>query len=278
VSGRRRVLATCVALVAAATFDLAHLATPGRAQNVPAARVAVIGDSVLLAARESIVAEFAGWDITIEASESLSLLGALGRLSELAATRDVVVLDLGYNDSTDLVEWRSRVERALGALARVPHVIWLDQRAFQPARDAMNTILVETATRFPNVDVASWNAEAVAHPEYVGPDGIHLVGAGPSAMAALIRARVGVALTPPTTTTVTTTTTRPESVRPERVQDDGAGSRAAPTSGRRRRDATPIAVWLGAAALVVTVATAVRHVRHRRTRRSRTGRQFRARQ
>src|SRR6476619_652284 len=65
-------------------------------------RVAVVGDSVLLGAKEELLTDFADQQITVDAVEDRSLLGAIGLFRSAGpALGDVVVLDLGYNDSSD---------------------------------------------------------------------------------------------------------------------------------------------------------------------------------
>ena len=86
-------------------------------------RVAVIGDSVLLGAKEELLAEFAGQQVTVDAVEDRSLLGAIGLFRSAGpALGDVVVLDLGYNDSSDPAVFRGRDrrrdDRARGRAAR----------------------------------------------------------------------------------------------------------------------------------------------------------------
>jgi hypothetical protein len=126
------------------------------------------------------------------------------------ALGDVVVLDLGYNDSDDPTVFRGRIDAAMAALSGVKRVIWLNQHEFTAGRAGMNAELVAAAARYPNLDVVDWNAEVAAHPTDVYGDAIHLTPSGQAAMAALVRQhfdRYVDSLRPTTTVPPTTTTT-----------------------------------------------------------------------
>src|SRR5262249_61589839 len=108
--------------------------------------------------------------------------------------------------------FRERIDGAMSALADVKRVIWLNQHEWQPGRAAMNAELVAAVARYPNLDVADWNAEVAAHPEDVNADSIQLTPPGRLAMRALVRAHVDqyvASLTPATTPSTSPSTTTP---------------------------------------------------------------------
>jgi hypothetical protein len=219
-------------IVAAVTLTAAALTAgppAANAQAPPALRVSMYGDSVMLGARDQLLARFAGMEVTVDAVEDRSLLGTVSLLRAAGpALGDVVVLDLGYNDSPDPAVFRGRIDDAMSALAGVKHVIWLDQHDWG-GRAAMNAELLAAAARYPNLDVVDWNAEVVAHPEDVYGDSIHLTPAGQAAMAALVRDhfdRYVTSLTPTTTAAPATTAT---------PATDRAGSAAGARSGAAAR-------------------------------------------
>jgi hypothetical protein len=210
----------------------------------------------MLGAREELLARFAGQPVTVDAVEDRSLLGAIslfrGAGPELG---DVVVLDLGYNDSSDPAVFRGRIDDAMAALAAVPRVLWLNQHDWG-GRAAMNAELAAAATRHPNLDVIDWNAEVTAHPEDVYGDAIHLTPPGQEAMATLVRQhydRYVESLRPTTTTAPPTTTT--STVPPTTVDRTAAGS--------ARDDADPeisrssLAIGGGVAVLLLVAGTAL---------------------
>ena len=226
----------------ALVLALSVLVVPVQDARADSVRVSVFGDSVLLGAANAIVGALPGDDVSVDARENLSLLGALGTLEAARPTvGDVVVLDLGYNDGTDLGAWRDRVDRAMAILADVPRVIWLTQSDFAPGRAEMNAELLAAASRYPNLAVADWSALVTAHPDFAYGDRVHLTPAGQDAMADLVRrhvdafvaARIAATSTtlPPTTTS--TTTTAPTTLPASAPGRDGSGTagRAASSGG-----------------------------------------------
>ena len=265
------------AIVAAALLTLTvWLAAPPRvpAQTpapTPALRVSVYGDSVLLGAREELLAQFAGQPVTVDAVENRSLLGAITLFQNAgAALGDVVVLDLGYNDVADPTVFRGRIDGAMAALAGVRHVLWLNQHDWGPGRAGMNAELVAAEGRYPNLEVIDWNSEVVAHPDEVYADSIHLTPSGQTAMAALVRQhydRYVASLTPTTTTTSTTSTTRPMSPSTTRPTSANAAA-AAVTDDDSGSDTRDLAI---AAGVVLVVVLAVVSVWRRAARRAGRG-------
>jgi len=255
---RAGVLAVALLVVACGLVAAAELVD---AQTQPT-RVSMFGDSVMLGAHDQLLAQFAGLPVTVDAQQDRSLLGTITTLQNLhAGPGDVVVLDLGYNDMADASVFRGRIDGAMRALAGAGRVIWLNQHEFGPGRDGMNAELVAATTRYPNLDVADWNAQVVAHPEFVYGDGIHLTPPGQVAMATLVRQRYDQYLDSlkPTTTTSTTTTTTPPPVRSLAARPAAA---AAPDHA-----GTPLLVAVAAGAIVV-LGIAVALVVRRRQRRA----------
>jgi hypothetical protein len=204
-------LRACLLAVATALASVLAVGATSTGAQTPPLRVSMIGDSVMLGAREQLLAQFAGLPVTVDAVEDRSVLGAIGMFQSAgAALGDVVVLDLGYNDSDDPAVFRERIDGAMAALAGVKRVLWLNQHEFRPGRAGMNAELSAAASRYPNLEVVDWNAEVAAHPEDVYGDAIHLTPAGQAAMASLVRQhfdRYVASLTPTTTATTTTSTT-----------------------------------------------------------------------
>src|SRR5262245_38045392 len=115
--------------------------TPAPAQ-AEVLRLSVFGDSVLLVASEEISEVLAGNNVTVDARQNLSLLGAIPTISDARpAIGDVVVLDLGYNDISDPAVWRDRVDQTMAILNGVPRVIWLSQSLYADGRAGMNAEL-----------------------------------------------------------------------------------------------------------------------------------------
>jgi lysophospholipase L1-like esterase len=227
------------------------------AQQPTTLRVTMFGDSVMLGARDALLAQFPGSAVTIDAQEDRSLLGAVGVMQAAQPLGDVVVLDLGYNDTDDRTVFRERIDTAMAVLAGVPRVIWLNQREFSPGRAGMNAELTAAVARYTNLDVVDWNAEVVAHPEDVYGDGIHLTPTGQRAMASSVRRAFDeyVASLEPTTTSTTPPETTPLSVtRPAATPEPKSSS---------PDDVPIIATAAGASILAIVMAVLVKRRRGR---------------
>jgi hypothetical protein len=147
--------------------------------------VFVVGDSVLLGAADAISLAFADWGAVVDAAVNRSTGAGLEVLrARRAEVQDVVVLSLGYNDGAAPAQWAAQVTATLDELADVELIVWLTLREARDYYVEDNRILRELAATRPNVVVADWNA--VAPPEGLGNDGLHLNATGAAAMTGLI--------------------------------------------------------------------------------------------
>lgn len=192
----------------------APLASPASAAPPPPGvdpRIVVIGDSVILGARDAVIGRLAGWQVTFEASVSLSTAGAVSVIDRhRGALGAITVIALGNNDGANPAILAARVDAVMGALPGAPVVVWVNLRTFREWVPTANTVLAEAAARWPNLEIADWNAISNPRPDWVAGDGLHLGAAGAAAIAELVGSHVDVAaarLAPPPPTTAPTTTT-----------------------------------------------------------------------
>jgi hypothetical protein len=249
---RRGFVAAVLGALAVSVF-----AAPAASAQTPSMRVSMFGDSVLLGARDQLLARFADQQASVDAQEDRSLLGAVSIFRAAGpALGDVVVLDFGYNDSTDPAVFRGRIDDAMSALANVKHVIWLNQHDWG-GRAAMNAELAAAPSRYPNLEVIDWNAEVDAHPEYVYGDSIHLTPAGQTAMATLVRSHFDgyVSSLTPTTTVPATTAAPATNAAPDVVRQPHPARGASRTRTDSGGDTRDLAEVLGVAVLVLVLAT-----------------------
>lgn len=187
-----------VGLVLALPATAAAAVPPGAAAPAPPtpaaapAQVLVVGDSVLLGAREQILDALAATNVTVHAAESRPALAALPELT--GSTADVVVVSLGHNDGP--VGWSDKIDRIMGTLADAGAVVWLTQQEFRADRAEMNAALGEARARWPTLEVLDWNALVTATPNANWADGLHLRPEGAAAMAGAISIMVVLALAP----------------------------------------------------------------------------------
>jgi lysophospholipase L1-like esterase len=144
-----------------------------------------LGDSVMLGAESAILDAFGRWEVTFDAQVSRSTVGGLvvlkARLDEI---KDMVVIQMGTNDGTALGPYAQHVDEIMRLLKDVPLVVWLTIREARDYYADTNATLRTTVAKYPNAQVADWNAAAPADGMY--GDGLHLRPEGGVAMAALV--------------------------------------------------------------------------------------------
>lgn len=104
----------------------------------------------------------------------------------------VVILALGSNDAIGegVAPWGA----VLNSLPASTCVIWpmayraASRPAIAPFDDALRPLLRAR----PRTHIIDWDATAAAHPEYLGPDGLHYTPAGVDAYRAMLAAAPGV--------------------------------------------------------------------------------------
>lgn len=198
-------VATCsVLLLVAAASSPAPV--PGAASTAPSLpRVTLISDSVAAAisfdtGAKAILGE--GIDLFLEPGPARRLGGtnpsdaiapptAVHLIASLGERLGpTVIMCLGYNDVSS--QYAEHMEAALDALRRagVRRVLWVTLRLSDAHRGylTMNSAIEAAAASHPEVTVVDWNGYASGHPEWFQPDGVHLRGEGPRAMARLFRA------------------------------------------------------------------------------------------
>lgn len=221
-------------------------------------RLFVIGDSVLLGAHDALVARLPGWTVTVYAQEGLSTLAAP---SIIAANRptlgEVAVVALGNNDQGNPVTFGQRVDGVMQALGGTRRVIWVNLRQFASWVPAMNAQLQAATTRWPNLEIADWNARATPDPALVYGDGLHLTPGGAAAMAELIAEHLGGYVHQREQATSTTTTITPATSPRAHLSRNHATRSSSPST---------VSIALGALAFAVT-AVAFGAARNRRRRR-----------
>ena len=198
-------LGVVCALSAAAPSASAASAQPGR--------ITVIGDSVLTAVQWndkplSILEQgFPDMDLQIAICRTLTgescpfdgqrppnlvdLVHALG--ANIGAT---VVVEVGYNDSED--GFADAVDTSIQTLlaAGVQRILWLNYHVWDPRFAAMNTVLAQVASHYPQVTIVDWQSDSFIQYSWFQGDGIHLVMPGALAIAALIHDSLVRALNP----------------------------------------------------------------------------------
>ncbi|MGI8972917.1 MAG: hypothetical protein ACR2HI_01935 [Gaiella sp.] len=99
---------------------------------------------------------------------------------------EVLVVDVGYNESTQ--GYRSGIDRMMrAALAQGAHgVVWVTLQERRDVYRGTNTAIRAAARRWPQLQIADWNAHSLGKPWFKG-DGLHLGTTGANALAAFLR-------------------------------------------------------------------------------------------
>lgn len=159
-----------------------------RASRPDIQRVGVVGDSLSEGAEAAMeeVATRLGFEVATSAVTGRRIPEAIGDLSRMAQTVELVVVALGTNDAADRRFRPDEVDELVGmALAAVPRdvpVLWVNVwrppgTAARRDADAMNAALEGWALQG-RLEVLDWAAVVDARPELAGRDGVHLTDAG----------------------------------------------------------------------------------------------------
>ena len=181
---------------------LAVLCAAAAATAAPAQRVTFIGDSVateILDHREAADAVSRGVRMDFQLAPCRRLDGVscpyggkapetvLQLIDELGARlAPTVIVAVGYNDYE--AQYPAEIETVLGALEQhgVRHVLWLTLRGVRQSYLSMNDAILAAAAGHPELTVVDWSGDSLAHDEWFQADGLHLLGPGADALAALI--------------------------------------------------------------------------------------------
>lgn len=187
----RPVVALCVAMLVAVPLALAAPARPAAAFGGSGHHLYLLGDSVMVGTAPAIAGALPDWSTTLDAKVGLSTLAAAG----FARARgpipgDVCIVELGSNDGANPVALRGRIDAVMDALRACGHVIWVNLHEFAGWVPAANAEISAAATRWPNLEIADWNAIARTDRGLTTPDGVHPSVAGRQALAEMIRQKV----------------------------------------------------------------------------------------
>jgi hypothetical protein len=154
------------------------------AEANPNGPISVIGDSVVLGARQAIRDSVPGAQVDAEVSR---MPGAfIGRIKKLRARdklADVVVL----HPATNGVLPEAMMREMLDLLADYPRVVIVNAQMPRNWRKPNNSVLANVVPDYPNAVLVDWFAASKEHPEWFASDGIHLNPEGARQFAALIR-------------------------------------------------------------------------------------------
>ena len=152
-----------------------------RAENGP---VSVLGDSVVLGARDAITEAMPGAGVDAEVSR---MPGAFtGRVKKLNR-RDKLANTVVIHPASNGVINEEILRKILDPLQDYEKVVVVNASVPRSWEKPNNRLINKITKDYPNVVVADWNAEADGKSDYFVSDGVHLTKQGAAAFAELIR-------------------------------------------------------------------------------------------
>jgi len=146
-------------------------------QNKPLANdkgLWVIGDSIILGSRYKLDARSHIALINARVGRQIQELTDVARAEEPQMANSTTVLDLGNNNHLT----SESVVTLLDILKSQPKVVLVNTSVPRAWRDDNNRIITEVAGKYSNVKIVDWSSISNNHPEFFGPDGVHLSDQG----------------------------------------------------------------------------------------------------
>jgi len=150
--------------------------------------LSVIGDSVVLGARNSIETSVPG--TSIDASVSRFPGGFIGRVKKLSK-RDLLADTVAIHPGTNGVMPESMLRDLLDQLTDYPRVILINSSMPRSWEKPNNATIDKVAPDYPNVVVADWKLTSKDRPDFFVSDSVHLTKKGAQAFAKLIKENLG---------------------------------------------------------------------------------------
>lgn len=134
----------------------------------------VAGDSVILGIRSTLDQNSPIGLINARVGRQAAELINVLRHDKSAMQDSPVILNLGNNNRLT----REEVSMVFEEVRDQPRIIMVNTAVPRSWRDPNNALIAEFALLYPNATVVNWNEISEGHPEYFGPDGVHLVPEG----------------------------------------------------------------------------------------------------
>ena len=142
----------------------------------------VIGDSIILGSRYKLDARSHIALINARVGRQIQELTDAARSEQPQMANSTTVLDLGNNNhlTTD------SVDTLLDILKNQPKVILVNTAVPRAWKDDNDRIIAQEVAKYPNIKLVDWASIANNHPEFFGPDGVHLSDQGSDVYVAAI--------------------------------------------------------------------------------------------
>ncbi len=142
----------------------------------------VTGDSVILGIRSKLSSHFAIALVNARVGRQIQELTDVVKADQIHVPGATVILDLGNNNRLT----RESVENLFSLLKAQPHIILVNTAVPRGWRDENNQIIASVAAGYPQTHIVDWASISQGHPEFFGPDGVHLNDLGSDVYVAAI--------------------------------------------------------------------------------------------
>jgi len=142
----------------------------------------VTGDSVILGIHEKLASHYPIALINARVGRQIEELISVVKEDQAQVPQSIVILDIGNNNH--LTE--EAVRTLLDLLVNQPKIILVNTAVPRPWAPDNDAIINRVIADYPKVSLVDWSKISQGHPEFFGPDGVHLVDAGSSAYVSAI--------------------------------------------------------------------------------------------
>ena len=134
----------------------------------------VTGDSIILGSKTKLAAHYTLAEINARVGRQIGELIQVVKQDKPGLEHDPVVLDLGNNNHLTSDD----VTTLFNLLKDQPKMVVVNTAVPRTYRLDNDRIIKEVIASYPNATLVDWNAISDGHPEYFGPDGVHLSDQG----------------------------------------------------------------------------------------------------
>jgi len=140
------------------------------------------GDSVILGIRAKLASHYTLALVNARVGRQIQELTDVVIQDLPHVAGDTIVLDLGNNNRLT----RGSVENLFALLKNQPHIVVVNTAVPRGWKDENNQIIASVAAEYSQAQIVDWASISANHPEFFGPDGVHLNDAGSSVYVAAI--------------------------------------------------------------------------------------------
>jgi len=134
----------------------------------------VTGDSIILGSKTKLASHYTLAEINARVGRQIGELIQVVEQDKPGLEHDPVVLDLGNNNHLTSDD----VTTLFNLLKNQPKMVVVNTAVPRTYRLDNDRIIKEVIASYPNATLVDWNAISDGHPEYFGPDGVHLSDQG----------------------------------------------------------------------------------------------------